>query len=193
MGSLNFESYTRKDWEAKMSLVKQGDKRAFAEIFHFFSPRLKHFTFKQLHNEQVALEMVQETMAAVWNKAQLFDGSKSSLSTWIFTIARNQCFDHLRKHKGREVAIDSDDLWAYYSEPEMIEHYAPEHDRLKQQVVEHLKVLPEAQRQVVQAVFLDEMPHQAVADMLDIPVGTVKSRIRLAVEKLKIQLDSESL
>ncbi|MCE7631249.1 sigma-70 family RNA polymerase sigma factor, partial [Vibrio fluvialis] len=101
MTSVNPQTFSRQDWTVCMEKVKQHDKDAFAVVFHYFSPRLKQFVFKHLGNEQVALELVQETMATVWQKSHLFDGDKSSLSTWIYTIARNLCFDLLRKQKGK--------------------------------------------------------------------------------------------
>jgi RNA polymerase sigma-70 factor (ECF subfamily) len=122
----------------------------------------------------------------------LFDGSKSSLSTWIYTIARNLCFDTLRKQKGREAHIHSEDIWPNdYCPPDLVEHYSPETERLKQQIIKYLDILPEAQKKVVKAVYLEELPHQQVADMFDIPLGTVKSRLRLAVEKLRNSIEAE--
>lgn len=188
------ETYTKQDWAQCMEKVKAQDKQAFATIFNHFSPRLKQFTFKHMGNEQVAVELVQETMAVVWQKSHLFDGSKSSLSTWIYTVARNLCFDLLRKQKGRQAHLLSDDIWpSDYCPPDLVEHYSPENDRLKQQVVEFLNILPKQQQEVVRAVYLEELPHQQVADMFDIPLGTVKSRLRLAVEKLRLSVEVDKL
>ncbi|WP_117235215.1 RNA polymerase sigma factor [Vibrio maerlii] len=185
---------SRQEWTACMEKVKARDKASFAIVFRFYSPKLKQFAFKHVGNEQVAVEMVQETMAAVWQKAHLFDGTKSALSTWIYTIARNLCFDLLRKQKGRELHVHSDDIWpSDYMPADLVEHYSPEQDMLKEQVVKFLDKLPENQRLVVQAVYLQEIPHQQVADMLDIPVGTVKSRLRLAVEKLRHSIKVEEV
>ncbi len=184
----------RQEWTACMERVKARDKASFAIVFRFYSPKLKQFAFKHVGNEQVAIEMVQETMSAVWQKAHLFDGSKSALSTWIYTIARNLCFDLLRKQKGRELHVHSDDIWpSDYMPADLVDQYSPEQDMLKEQVVKFLDKLPENQRLVVQAVYLQEIPHQQVADMLDIPVGTVKSRLRLAVEKLRHSIKVEEL
>ncbi|WP_177335119.1 sigma-70 family RNA polymerase sigma factor, partial [Klebsiella variicola] len=80
-----------------------------------------------------------------------------------------------------------------YCPPDLVDHYAPEQDLLKEQVMKFLDRLPEAQQQVIKAVYLEEIPQQDVADMLDIPLGTVKSRLRLAVEKLRLSMDAESL
>lgn len=183
---------TRQEWQALMEKVKLRDKKAFEVIFIYFSPRLKQFTFKHMGNEQVALELVQDAMAVVWQKAHLFNGEKSSLSTWIYTVARNLCFDLMRKQKGKELHVHSEDIWpGDFCPPDFVEHYSPETDRLKTQVVKFLDTLPEAQKQVVQAVYLDDMPQLQVAEMLNVPLGTVKSRLRLAVEKLRHTIGEE--
>ncbi len=186
------QGFSREDWRLCMEQVKQQDKHAFGLIFNHFSPRLKQFAFKHLGNEHVAIEVVQDTLAMVWQKAALFDGRKSALSTWIYTIARNLCFDMMRKQKGREPHVLADDIWpSDFTPPDMVEHYSPEQDRLKQQVLKFLDLLPEPQRKVVQAVYIEEIPHQQVADMFDIPLGTVKSRLRLAVEKLRLSMEGD--
>ncbi|CAK4069282.1 RNA polymerase sigma factor [Vibrio sp. 16] len=194
MSNVDTQNFSKSDWASCMERVKQQDKQAFALVFKHFSPRLKQFTYRHVGNEQVAMEMVQETLATVWQKSALFNNEKSSLSTWIFTIARNLCFDMLRRQKGRDQHIHSEDIWPNdYCPPDMVEHYSPEADRMKEQVVKFLDTLPEAQRKVVQAVYLEDLPHQQVADMLDIPLGTVKSRLRLAVEKLRISIEADKL
>ncbi|KJY82268.1 RNA polymerase sigma factor [Vibrio galatheae] len=192
MDNLDPQAFSRKDWALCMDKIKQQDQQAFSLVFYHFSPRLKQFVFRHMGNEQVALEIVQEAMATVWQKSSLFDGEKSSLSTWIYTIARNLCFDTLRKQKGKEAHIHSEDIWPNdYCPPDMVEHYSPETERLKQQIVKYLDQLPEAQKKVVKAVYLENLPHQQVADMLDIPLGTVKSRLRLAVEKLRNSIEAD--
>lgn len=90
--------------------------------------------------------------------------------------------------------IHSEDIWPNdYCPPDMVEHYSPETEMLKQQIVKYLDLLPDAQRKVVKAVYLEELPHQQVADMFDIPLGTVKSRLRLAVEKLRNTIEVDKL
>ncbi|WP_391088186.1 sigma-70 family RNA polymerase sigma factor [Vibrio sp. NH-UV-68] len=194
MAEIDTQAFKKADWASCMEKVKHKDKQAFALVFTHFSPRLKQFAYRHMGNEQVALEIVQDALATVWQKSTLFDGSKSSLSTWIYTIARNLCFDTLRKQKGREMHIHSEDIWPNdYCPPDMVEHYSPETEMLKQQIVRYLDLLPDAQRKVVQAVYLEELPHQQVADMFDIPLGTVKSRLRLAVEKLRNTIEVDKL
>ncbi|AYF20643.1 RNA polymerase sigma factor [Vibrio parahaemolyticus] len=184
----------RNEWNAYMDKVKAKDREAFAFVFRFYAPKLKQFAYKHVGNEQVAMEMVQETMATVWQKAHLYDGKKSALSTWVYTIIRNLCFDLLRKQKGKELHIHSDDIWpSEYYPPDLVDHYSPEQDMLKEQVVKFLDILPKNQRDVLQAVYLEELPHQQVAELFDIPLGTVKSRLRLAVEKLRHSMHTEQL
>ncbi len=192
MDELEPTDFSKLDWIQCMERVKARDRQAFAHIFTYFAPRLKQFAFKQLGNEQVASEMMQEALAIVWQKSHLFDGSKSALSTWIYTIARNLCFDMLRKQKGSASLLLADDIWPQdVCPPDLVEHYAPEQDLMKEQVIKFLRLLPDAQRQVVEAVYLEERPHHEVAQMYDIPIGTVKSRLRLAVEKLRHSMEAE--
>jgi RNA polymerase sigma-70 factor (ECF subfamily) len=194
MAEIDTQAFKKADWASCMERVKQKDKQAFALVFTHFSPRLKQFAYRHMGNEQVALEIVQDALATVWQKSALFDGDKSSLSTWIYTIARNLCFDTLRKQKGRDAHIHSEDIWPNdYCPPDMVEHYSPETEMLKQQIVKYLDILPDAQRKVVKAVYLEELPHQQVAEMFDIPLGTVKSRLRLAVEKLRNTIEADKL
>ncbi|WP_261816809.1 sigma-70 family RNA polymerase sigma factor [Vibrio gallicus] len=185
---------TKAQWAECMAKVQQGDKQAFADIFRYFTPRLKQFAYKHMGNEQVAMELVQETLAAVWQKSHLFDSSKSALSTWIYTIARNLCFDMLRKQRGKQLHVYSEDIWPDdYCPPDLVDHYSPERSMLREQIVRYLDTLPIKQKEVIKAIYLDELPHQEVADKFDIPLGTVKSRLRLAVEKLKDSIRADQV
>ena len=95
-------------------LVEVAQKRckaSFARVFNYFAPRLRSYALKQMGNEALAMELVQDTMSNVWQKAHLFNAEKGSPSTWIFTIARNIRFDMLRKLQNRKEDVCSDDLW----------------------------------------------------------------------------------
>ncbi|HDY7750381.1 TPA: RNA polymerase sigma factor [Vibrio vulnificus] len=187
-------SMSKQDWAECMVKVKDKDKQAFAVVFQHFAPKLKQFAFKHVGNEQVAMEMVQETMTTVWHKAHLFDAEKSALSTWVYTIIRNLCFDLLRKQRGKDLHIHADDIWpSDYYPLDLVERYSPEQDMLKEQVMRFLDCLPKAQRDVLQAVYIEDLPHQQVAEMFNIPLGTVKSRLRLAVEKLRYTMQADKL
>lgn len=131
-------------------------------------------------------------MANVWQKAHLFNVEKGSPSTWIFTIARNIRFDMLRKVQNRKEDICSDDLWPVLCEqtPDANEVSLDQQVTL-QQVGEMFDALPEKQKTVIEAIYIKGKSQQEVADELDIPLGTVKSRTRLALQRLKELLKDE--
>ncbi|MBZ9613624.1 sigma-70 family RNA polymerase sigma factor [Rheinheimera maricola] len=187
------QSTTTSQWEEALTFVAlQRDKSAYAELFSHFAPRLKAFGMKMFGNEQQALEMVQDTMLNVWKKAALFDATRGCASTWIFTIARNVRFDMLRKKQSRKDDISADDLWlnGEYPEPQADDDAACwDNQLLTEKLAPHFERLPPAQREVMEKVYLQEKSHQEVSDELGIPLGTVKSRIRLALDRLREALD----
>lgn len=161
-------------------------KASFSKIFSYFAPRLRSYALKQIGNEALAMEMVQDTMSNVWQKAHLFNADKGSPSTWIFTIARNIRFDMLRKQQNRKEDICSEDLWPVLCEqtPDANE-VALDDQMILQQVGSLFEELPVKQRVVIEAIYIEGKSQQEVADQLDIPLGTVKSRTRLALQRLK--------
>ncbi|MFN6261663.1 MAG: sigma-70 family RNA polymerase sigma factor [Chromatiaceae bacterium] len=179
-------------WEQALALVAlTRDKQAYQELFGYFAPRLRAFGIKMFGNEQQALEMVQDTLLNVWQKAALFDPTRGCASTWIFTIARNVRFDMLRKKQSRKDDISADDLWADGDYPEAEDHQTQKWELwlITEKLAPHFAALPPAQRTVMEKVYLEEMSHQEVSDLLSIPLGTVKSRIRLALDRLREALD----
>lgn len=187
------QEQTHQQWEEALTFVAlKRDKLAYAELFNYFAPRLRAFGMKMFGNEQQALEMVQDTMLNVWKKAALFDATKGCASTWIYTIARNVRFDMLRKKQSRKDDISADDLWlnGEYPEPESEDASAQwDIQLLSEKLAPHFNLLPPAQRDVMERVYLQEKTHQEVSDELAIPLGTVKSRIRLALDRLREALD----
>lgn len=167
-------------------VAEQRCKASFAKLFSFFAPRLRSYALKQIGNEALAMELVQDTMSNVWQKAHLFNAEKGSPSTWIFTIARNIRFDMLRKQQNRKEDICADDLW-----PVLCEQTADQNEiDLDEQVTleelgELFESLPLKQKKVIEAIYLEGKSQQEVADELDIPLGTVKSRTRLALQRLR--------
>ena len=133
------------------------------------------------------MDLVQETMTNVWHKAHLFKADKGSPSTWIFTIARNIRFDLLRKNKKRKDDISADELWPILAEQNdnLDDDYALDQDILLQEISHYYGQLPDAQRIVVEKIYVEGKSQQEVSDSLGIPLGTVKSRTRLALKKLK--------
>ncbi|MBT1452282.1 sigma-70 family RNA polymerase sigma factor [Glaciecola sp. XM2] len=183
-----------KDCAAEMSayldtVATKRCKVSFSKVFGYFAPRLRSYALKQMGNEALAMELVQDTMSNVWQKAHLFNSDKGSPSTWIFTIARNIRFDMLRKLQNRKEDVCSDDLW-----PVLCEQTAdPNETSLDQkvtleQVGQYFDNLPAKQKAVVEAIYIAGKSQQEVADELEIPLGTVKSRTRLALQRLKEML-----
>lgn len=165
----------------------QRSRRAFSELFKHFAPRLQSFATRQFGNEQTAMDLVQETMTNVWHKAHLFSPEKGSPTTWIFTIARNIRFDILRKSKKNQNDISAEELWPVLSEEmsDSDEEFAIDQTILLQEITSYYSQLPDAQREVIVSIYIEGKSQQEVSDELGIPLGTVKSRTRLALQKLR--------
>ncbi len=156
------------------------DTSAFEELFNHFAPRIKAFLMRSGADPQMAEECSQEVMATVWRKAHLFDPSRASASTWIFTIARNKKIDAIRKQNRPEpeqLYPDQD----YEPDQESVVELQQETERLTLALGE----LPEKQRVLVEKAYLGELSHSEIAEITGLPLGTIKSRIRLALEKLR--------
>ena len=162
------------------------DKAAFNLLFQYFVPRLKAFFLKQGADIQAAEEVIQDTMVNVWRKAYQFDSGKASASTWIFTIARNRRIDLIRKSKRPEP--DPTDP-AFVPGPEKSSFDVIDKEQEARQLASIIKSLPEEQQKVLKLAFFKEKAHAEVASELGIPLGTVKSRIRLALKKIKKELE----
>lgn len=180
----------RDEWRARIgAIAARSDRAAFTELFAFFAPRLKSYLIRTGSGEQQAEELAQETMLAVWRKAALFDPKSASASTWIFTIARNQRVDALRRER-RGGAIRVDDAEAEFERDE--NPLADERvliEEAESRVRLALKNLPPEQLRVIEMSFFEDRPHSEIAGTLAIPLGTVKSRVRLAMQRLRGLLD----
>nr|WP_246072329.1 sigma-70 family RNA polymerase sigma factor [Catenovulum sediminis] len=184
------------DWSELLHRVAMHrDRRAYTLIFNHFAPRLKSFGLKLLKQEQLAMEMVQDTMLNVWLKSHLFDSSKGAASTWIYTIARNVRYDMLRKASHKKEENFADDLWPILEErSNNNEHHAftlLENLLLQGELVQFYPVMSECQQIVIEKVYLEEKSQQEVADELQIPLGTVKSRIRLGLGKMQQAMEQD--
>ena len=170
-----------------VDVAERRDKQAFTELFRFFAPKIQRIAASKYGNEVLAGEVVQETMTNVWRKAHLFDGNKGSPTTWVYTVMRNVTFDLLRKIKAKKEDNLSDDFWP------MVESVAADGDDheqfadhlAKNEVMACIDKLPENQQSVIKGFYFMEMSQEQLAIHLDIPLGTVKSRLRLALAKLK--------
>lgn len=170
---------------ALAAVANTQDKKAFEMLFKHFSPKIRAFGLQRFGQEAQALELVQETMMRVWRKAALFNADKGKASNWIYTVMRNHCFDMLRKKQTQKEDQVSDDLWPFLEEEKK-----PEQDHLLyRKLLLQVNSLPEQQKKVIEALYIKELSQQEVASLLEIPLGTVKSRLRLAISKLKATLE----
>jgi len=168
-------------------VAEHRDKQSFTELFKFFAPKIKHIATSRFPNDTQANEVVQETMSNVWRKAHLFDDSKGAATTWVYTVMRNVTFDMLRKVQGNKEDNLSDDIWPLAEGMQQESQVFTDHLEQKQ-LLTVIETLPESQRQVVKGFYFMEMSQEQLAVHLDLPLGTVKSRLRLALAKLKAQL-----
>lgn len=164
-----------------LAIARHRDRSAFIELFGHFAPRLKAFMLRGGADPETAEEIVQEAMITVWNKAEQFDPARAALSTWIFTIARNKRIDMLRRQVRPE--IDPLDLAVIGQEPAADARLA-----LAQASADlrgSIALLPAEQRQVLHLAFFEDKSHGDISAELGLPLGTVKSRIRLALARLR--------
>jgi RNA polymerase sigma factor (sigma-70 family) len=173
------------------AIADRKDRAAFEDLFRFYAPRLTAVLIKGGAGLQEADEVMQEAMVLVWRKAEQYDPAKASASTWIYTIARNRRIDLLRREKRAPLDPEDPFFQNISAQPDGEQVYS-ESERAKI-VREYLKTLPEEQLLLVQKAFYEEMTHQAIAAELDMPLGTVKSRLRIAMRRLREQLSGEEL
>lgn len=170
------------------AVAEQRDLEAFQRLFAFFAPRVKGYLRRLGAGDDVADDLVQEVLLTVWRRADQFDPSKATLSTWVFTIARNKRIDALRRERRPDVELD---------DPSMEPDPAPRGDRVTelQRMSEHVMravaTLPEEQSQLLKIFYFEDKTHSTIAEELGIPLGTVKSRLRLALAKLRSMVGGE--
>ena len=171
----------RMAWVAQVAAVRdEKDRAAFAELFAYFAPRVKSFLMKSGASPDLAEECTQEVMATLWNKAHMFDPAKASVSTWIFTIARNRKIDILRKQRRPEPEYLP---WGPEAEPDQVEVMGLQQET--EQLGRALATLPVEQRKLIEKAYFGDLSHSEIAAETGLPLGTIKSRIRLALERLR--------
>jgi len=161
------------------------DRDAFARLFVYFAPRLKAWLIRSGAAPGAAEDFAQDAMLTVWRKADLFDARKAGAATWIFTIARNRRLDLLRRDNRDlsipEIGLTGEDI----RRPDDILSTAQDAQRVR----DALAQLDAPQIEVLRLAFFLESPHSEIARTLDLPLGTVKSRIRNAMIKLRSILE----
>jgi RNA polymerase sigma-70 factor (ECF subfamily) len=158
------------------------DREAFHRLFDHYAPRVKSYLRRLGAGEDVAEDLMQEVMLTIWRRAEQFDPRKAALSTWIFTIARNKRIDAIRRE--RRPDFDAED-------PLIEPDSAPRGDRaleaaqLSRAMMEAVRTLPEEQSSLLRIFYFEDKTHSTIAEELGLPLGTVKSRLRLALGKLR--------
>jgi RNA polymerase sigma-70 factor (ECF subfamily) len=188
-------------WSACLARVAgDGDRQAFRELYDHFSPLIRAFAWKVSsldHPDQFADELVQETMLKVWTGAVSFNPKLASPGTWVFTLARNMRIDLLRRRarhvvnsvslQDEDSGLDMEDIWFVDTGSDLFNQLAQQ--RSRRQIREALQTLPPEQAGILQKVYMEDKSHAEVAAELALPLGTVKSRVRLALNKLKLVVD----
>jgi RNA polymerase sigma-70 factor (ECF subfamily) len=177
------------------AVARASDREAFAALFRHFAPRVKSYLMRGGSTAELAEELAQETMVALWRRAVTYDPARAAVSTWVFTVARNLRIDHHRRRAGEaplpafaedadcETARDADGEWAA----------GPDESAMASELQVHIRrameALPPEQALVVRLSFFEEHAHGRIAEQLGIPLGTVKSRIRIAIAQLRRTLE----
>jgi RNA polymerase sigma-70 factor (ECF subfamily) len=170
------------------AVARSGDKGAFATLFGYYAPRVKAYLLRLGADHATADELSQEVMVTVWRKAASFDRRQASVSTWLFTIARNRRIDVIRRERRPE--FDPDDP-LFVPDPEPAPDDVAVRTEQDKRLRAALKTLPNEQLTLVEAAFYGGKSHRDIADETGIPLGTVKSRLRLAFTRLKKALDGD--
>lgn len=165
------------------------DRDAFRQVFDHFAPRVRNFLLGRRVDPAKADELAQEVMLSVWRRAQTYDPDRASPATWIFTVARNLHIDHFRRVRRRE-RLEPHENEAMVEDGPSADDLLSRSDDVKA-VVAALERLPEDQKEVLVLSFREGHSHPEIAERLSLPLGTVKSRIRLALGRMRNMLGDE--
>ena len=171
------------------AIAASGDKAAFAALFEYYAPRVKGYLLRLGASETVAEEIAQDVMLTVWRKAATFDRAQASVSTWLFRIARNRRIDQLRKD-ARADLDPSEPMLQPAAEPAPDDQVSAR--EREDRVREAVRNLPKEQAELLRLSFFEGKSHREIADASGVALGTVKSRLRLAFDKLRRALDDHA-
>ena len=162
-------------------IQKDRDELAFSEIFDFFAPKINAYFIQNRIKIESSEELTQEVLSTVWLKSNLYDSTKSALSTWIFTIARNKKIDFFRKNS--KISFQEEDIREFLYQDREVDPI--EENEAKKQIARINNELDEQQKIMIKMNFFENKSHKKIADELEIPLGTVKSRIRHILTKMQ--------
>ncbi len=165
-----------------LAVARKRSRSAFALLFNYFAPRLKSYLMRLGADAGLAEELVQDVMLQVWHRAETFDPAQANASTWIFTIARNKRIDAVRRERRPEIDL---------TDPALVPEPVEAADRTLEVGQENARLnaaigsLPNEQAELLRLAYYEDKPHSTISAERGIPLGTVKSRLRLAVDRLR--------
>jgi RNA polymerase sigma factor (sigma-70 family) len=168
-----------------LAVGRARDRAAFQTLFELFAPRVKAYIARLGCDGGTAEELMQEAMVTVWRRAETYDPAQAGAATWIFTIARNKRIDLARREKRPQIDPD-DPMLAPAQEMPADQRVAANQTEARLRIA--IAALPENQRDLLALAFYEDKPHSEIAAVRNLPLGTVKSRIRLALERLRHSL-----
>lgn len=168
-------------------VAENQDKAAFAELFDHYAPLIRSYSLaREPGADLVADDLVQEVLARVWLKAEKYNAKLANLNTWIFTLARNCRIDYLRRNSRYATEIDPTDIFNEIEDEGPGPFQMVQQSRVQQNIRAGLEQLPKEQSEILTKVYLEGKSHQQTSEELKLPLGTVKSRVRLALKKLEV-------
>lgn len=171
------------------AIAEHRDQAALVRLFDHYAPKVRAFCLaKQPGANLMADDIAQEVMIRIWNKAHTYKKESASLNTWVFTLARNARIDYLRKNSRHQSDIDPEYLWQNVVDENADPFKDAQQQRDQERIREGLDKLPADQKQVLAKVYLEGKTHKEAAEELSLPLGTIKSRVRLALHKLTIYI-----
>ena len=176
--------------ECMRRVAEDRDKKAFADLFDHYAPQIRAYSLaREPGAELVADELVQEVLTRVWLKADKYNARLSNLNTWIFTLARNCRIDYLRRNGRYVTEIDPTDIFNDIEDEGPGPFQLVQQSRAEESIRAGLEQLPREQSEILTKVYLEGKSHQQASEELKLPLGTVKSRVRLALKKLEVLVE----
>ncbi|MEZ5765560.1 MAG: sigma-70 family RNA polymerase sigma factor [Xanthobacteraceae bacterium] len=170
--------------EALLAVRDRRDQEAFGRLFDYFAPRLKSMLMRGRLRDSSAEDVVQDVMLTVWHKASQFDPHRADASAWIYRIARNRQIDLGRRRRPPALPDILEEPETAEPDPAQILGLQQEAERLRTAI----EKLSPMQRTILERAFFDDLPHNEISSLTELPLGTVKSRIRLGLERLRYEL-----